>query len=249
VPAPEKLTIETPEQIALEFTLASVGSRFLALGVDTLLQGGGFLALGLLALALLRVSPIGGMDIRTWGFAVLLLAAFCTYYGYFAAFEALWNGQTPGKRAIGLRVIAASGRPLSVHEAVLRNVVRIADQLPGVYAVGILSVFLTARHQRLGDLAAGTVVVHERPMERFHAGLEGRELRARHGARRLRPEEIALIETFLRRRLDLSETQRARTAQEIATRIEARLGVASVDDHDRFLEDVVAEYRSTGGHR
>lgn len=244
--APAKLTIETPEQIVLEFALASVGSRFLALGVDTLVQGGCFLVLGLLALGVSRVSPIGAVDVRSWGFALLLLTAFCIYYAYFAVFEALWNGQTPGKRTIGLRVIAASGRPLSVYEAVLRNVVRIADQLPGVYAVGILTVFLTERHQRLGDLAAGTVVVHERPMERHQAGLDTRDVRTRHDARRLQPDEIALIETFLLRRSDLSNARRARTAQEIAVRIGTRLGVTAVEEHEQFLEDVVAEYRSAG---
>jgi uncharacterized RDD family membrane protein YckC len=249
VPASGKLTIDTPEQIALEFTLASVGSRFLALGVDTLVQGGCFLALGLLALALSQVSPLATINVRAWGFAVLLLVAFCTYYGYFAAFEAMWNGQTPGKRAIGLRVIAASGRPLSVYEAILRNVIRIADQLPGVYAVGILSVFLTERHQRLGDLAAGTVVVHERPMERHQADLDARDVRTRHDVRRLQPEEIALIETFLLRRLDLSDVRRAGTAREIAARIGTRLGVAPVEEPEQFLEDVVAEYRSTGRYR
>ena len=98
--------------------------------------------------------------------ALLILAAFVLYYGYFAVFETMWSGQTPGKRAIGIRVIAASGRPLGAVDAILRNLLRIVDQMPGMYAVGLLAIFLTSRNQRLGDLAAGTVVVHDRPIER-----------------------------------------------------------------------------------
>ena len=82
----------------------------------------------------------------------MILSAFVLYYGYFALFEALWAGQTPGKRVIGIRVIVAAGRPLSGLDAVLRNVLRIIDQLPGMYAVGLLAIFLTERNQRLGDL-------------------------------------------------------------------------------------------------
>ena len=91
----------------------------------------------------------------TWLVALTILGAFVLYYGYFALFEALWSGQTPGKRAIGIRVIVAAGRPLGALDAVLRNVLRIIDQLPGMYAVGLLAIFLTERNQRLGDLAGG----------------------------------------------------------------------------------------------
>ena len=88
-------------------------------------------------------------------------SAFLLYYGYFAAFEALWGGQTPGKRAVGLRVISVTGQPITTFDALLRNLLRIVDQMPGIYAVGVLSIFFTARNQRLGDLVAGTVVVQE----------------------------------------------------------------------------------------
>jgi uncharacterized RDD family membrane protein YckC len=142
VSAPEKLIIDTPEQIALEFPLAGVGSRFLALALDTLVQ----IAVGMVVAVLVRIVTLLGITPRgatgVWGAALIILVWFIIYYGYFAAFEALWNGQTPGKRWIGLRVISASGRPIGTFDAILRNLLRIVDQLPGIYAVGILSVFL-----------------------------------------------------------------------------------------------------------
>ncbi|HSC29631.1 MAG TPA: RDD family protein [Vicinamibacterales bacterium] len=245
MPAPEKLTIDTPEQIALEFPLASAGSRFLALGIDTLIQAGAFLLLLILALTATFLGAAFFSGITTWGFAVLVLAGFLVYYGYFAAFEGLWNGQTPGKRAIGLRVISASGGPLDTFGAILRNLLRIVDQLPGIYAVGVLSVFFTARNQRLGDLAANTVVVHERPVERPEAAQARAGGGARYGASRLTPQEITLMETFLQRRHALDSYLRLSTARQIVARMRQRLdlpGEAGVDE-ERFLEDLVAEYR------
>jgi uncharacterized RDD family membrane protein YckC len=247
VSTPDQLTIDTPEQISLEFNLASAGSRFLALAIDTVLQAAGFLVLGLgaIGLSLIPALVAGSGAVRTWGLALLLLIGFVIYYGYFAIFEALWSGQTPGKRTIGLRVIGISGRPITVYEAILRNVVRIADQLPGIYAIGILSVFLTAKHQRLGDLAAATVVVHERPIERDAAVWETRAVRARYGAPRLAAEDVAVVEAFLRRRRELTDARREQSAAQIAEHIRNRLNVTTTDADEIFLEDVAAEYRAS----
>ena len=191
--APEKLTIDTPEQIALEFPLAGAGSRFLALAIDSLIQIGGLLALGLLGLGALWLRSAGFQASSTWIVAGLLFAGFAIYYGYFAVFEAMWGGQTPGKRTVGLRVIKVSGEPITTYEALLRNLLRIVDQMPAIYAVGVLSVFFTSRNQRLGDLVAGTVVVQEHV--RGHAAVVPRDAGAqRLGAARLTVEELELIE-------------------------------------------------------
>ena len=245
MPAPGKLTIETPEQVSLDFALASVGSRFLALALDTLLQASAIAAVILSALAVLVGAGLTWRGIGTWVEAIAVLALFALYYGYFAAFETLWAGQTPGKRLVGLRVLSVTGRPVTPSETILRNVVRIADQLPGIYAVGILFVLVTGRNQRLGDLAAGTVVVHERPLApRPDDQPADRSVRVRHGAHRLAPEEVAVIETFLRRRSDLSAEARLRAARQIAARIQGRLDVASIGDEEAFLEEINGEYRA-----
>jgi uncharacterized RDD family membrane protein YckC len=256
VAALEKLNIDTPEQIALEFSLATVGSRFLALALDTLIQVG----CGLVLLTGVGLGAWGASfapaQAGPWFLAVAVLGLFVIYYAYFALFEAVWNGQTPGKRFIGLRVIHASGRPVSVFEAILRNVIRIADQLPGIYAIGIVSVFVTERSQRLGDLAAGTVVVHERAgraeTNEFAADAQAPAHTApatQHGSANLTSEEIAVIELFFRRREQLDVYGREKAARKIAERMRERLKISERVDPEQLLEEIVAEYKSQRRYR
>lgn len=241
----EKLTIDTPEQIALEFTLAGVGSRFLALALDTVIQVSLVVLLYIVAIALL----IGRVGEGMWALAIVVLLGFMLFYGYFAAFEWLWRGQTPGKRLLGLRVISATGHPMTPYQAAVRNLLRIVDQIPGLYGVGIVSVLLTERSQRLGDLVAGTVVVREdattrQPLD-ADAPRPGREtLRAT----RLVDAELALVERFLQRRGDLEGNVREQTARQIATRIRERLGLppGGAGEDEALLERVALEYRSGG---
>jgi uncharacterized RDD family membrane protein YckC len=248
VPALEKLNIDTPEQVALEFSLATIGSRFLAVAIDTIIQIACAIVLLLVVAAGIWATGSLGLAARPWVLAVLVIGGFVIYYGYFAVFETLWNGQTPGKRMIGLRVIHASGRPISGWEAILRNVVRLVDQMPAIYAIGIVSVFVTERSQRLGDLAAGTVVVHERLAESLDdVAPQRRAARSAHGARRLAPEEISVIELFFSRRGQLDGYARMRTAHQIARRVRERLEINAQLDDEQLLEDVVAEYRSLQG--
>ena len=244
--APEKLIIDTPEQIALEFPLASAGSRFLALAIDTLIQIAGFVLLVGAALGFQWLGVRLGAGIGVWGAAIVIVLGFALYYGYFAAFEALWSGQTPGKRQVGLRVISVTGRPIGAFDSILRNLLRIVDQLPGIYAVGVLSVFLTERNQRLGDLAAGTVVVHDRAVERPAAAPARERPSTRYGAARLAAEEITVVETFLSRRTSLDDTFRLQAARQLAARVRERLGppADTTEDDERLLEEVTAEYRA-----
>jgi uncharacterized RDD family membrane protein YckC len=253
VPAPENLIIDTPEQIRLEFPLAGVGSRFLALAFDSLLQAAALMGLVALAAAarwLAAFAP-SAAPLETWAIAAVALGAFITHSGYFAIFESLWSGQTPGKRLVGLRVIDVSGRPVTVYAALIRNCVRILDQVPGIYAIAILSVLVTRRQQRLGDLAAGTVVIHER-LEATAPARDAAVGDTKHGAHRLSPEEIVVIEGFLRRRGELDSWVRLNSARRIAQRMAARLelgNVQKIDDAERLLEQLAAEYRAAGRYR
>jgi uncharacterized RDD family membrane protein YckC len=244
VSAPEKLTIDTPEQIALEFPLAGAGSRFLALTIDLLMQLGGFLVLAAIGLVALWLRSTGFGTLATWIVAILIFLAFLLYYGYFVAFEAAWAGQTPGKRYVGLRVITVTGQPITTYEALLRNLLRIVDQMPGIYAVGVLSIFFTSRNQRLGDLVAGTVVVHEQDAPRSVPS-PGEAPAARLGAGRLTPQEIEVIEVFLGRRQALPDHLRRRTAEQLAARIRERLEISSSahGNDEALIESIAAEYR------
>ncbi len=255
----DKLTIETPEQTPLEFPLAGIGSRFLALAIDTLIQFAAmFVLVPVTLMATLGTESIfrGGWS---WPAAIAILIWFCIYYGYFALFEAVWNGQTPGKRIVHLRVIQESGRPVTPYQAFARNLLRIVDQIPTFYAVGILTALLSRQSKRLGDYVAGTVVVHEKPLETAQAGWENWEkpASARYNASRLGTEEIQLLETFLQRRSFLSVEVRAQMSRQIADRLAQKLGVAPEERRsptlpggdEAFLEALLQERRSLAGYR
>lgn len=254
--SPDKLTIETPEQTTLDFAVAGIGSRFLAIAYDLLIQTlvgiivgiGGGLALGGISV----VAPKAAI----WGGALLIIFYFLLYFGYFPIFEILWNGQTPGKRKIGIRVIKDSGRPLTPAESIGRNLMRIVDWLPFLYGVGIVSAFLTDGNKRLGDLLVGSLVVRETslkeltpiwqaaPIPGAAAGLGSGPL----GAYLLSPEECALIESFLTRRSSLDFDVRRRMAEEVYRKIKDRLTLpaGTTISAEKVLEGVSYERRATG---
>jgi len=249
----EKLTIETPEQTDLDFAVAGVGSRFIALALDTLFQMAigfvvgvaGSIAIGGMA----TVSPTASL----WGLAILVLFYFLLYFGYFAIFEILWNGQTPGKRRAGIRVIKDSGRPLTPAESIARNLMRIVDWMPGFYAVGIVCALLTKENKRLGDLVAGSLVVREssfselKPVWQSPPQSASSPTLAPLGADRLSPEDFALIDSFLQRRLDLMPDVRYRMADEIFRRLKPKLTLPadSTLSIESVLEALAYERRST----
>ncbi len=250
----DKLTIETPEQIPLEFPLAGIGSRFLALAFDTLLQLLGGLLLGIFAIVIFSVSSFLSPASSVWVAALLVLLFFLLQFGYFAFFEALWNGQTPGKRRQHLRVIKDSGRPITPYDAVTRNLLRIVDSLPGFYAPGIISVLLSSKNKRLGDYVAGTVVVHEKPIaEPVRVTQRYSEEGARSGydATRISPEEFQLIEAYLLRRTQLAPEVRAQLTLQIVERIAGKLELSPEDQRrpEPLLEKLVTEYRNRARFR
>jgi len=155
------VTIRTPENIELTYSLAGPGTRAAAYLVDLLVM---YLLLSVLQnLILLVLAPVvesttGG---AAWVVGLLVIVGFVLYSGYFLVFEWLMNGQTPGKRLLGIRVIKEGGYALRFLDSLIRNLLRIVDFLPFGYGVGLASVLLTARSQRLGDLAAGTLLVHQ----------------------------------------------------------------------------------------
>ncbi|MBV9148126.1 MAG: RDD family protein [Acidobacteria bacterium] len=248
----DKLIIDTPEQVQLEFPLAGIGSRFLALFVDSLIQ---FVVVSLLiiALALLGAGVSFSPESSKWILALYIFVAFVLYWGYFAVFEALWKGQTPGKRKAGIRVIRDFGREIGVKEAIGRNLLRSVDMLPGVYAVGLAAMFLNPQNKRLGDFVAGTVVVHDRPPEESQPFWNTREDASAVfvGIDKITAEEVQMVETFLLRRLDLSQTVREQTAKRIADHLCTKLQVTDAEksDLENFLELVVRQFRKSARYR
>lgn len=255
VAAGEKLIIETPEQTSIEFPLAGIGSRFLAVLIDTLFQFGAIVVLALIFLAVGAAAGASGLgNTRTagvWFTAVMILVYFLLMYGYFIFFEAIWNGQTPGKRITHLRVIKDSGQPITAIDSVGRNLMRIIDSLPFAYGIGVLCALISKQSKRLGDYVAGTVVVHEKPFETIAPQWDSGAPPATHqyGANRLTPEEFALIETFLSRRAALDPGIRYDTAAGILHRIQPKLTMPPDNaSPEKVLEELSHERRSLGGY-
>jgi len=218
------IDIETPEQVAFSYTVAGIGSRGAAVLIDTLI-----LAMLLIAIALLYATvlapaadrgPRHGSLSSSWAAAIIALLIFAVNWGYFVVFEALWDGQTPGKRRMGIRVVQDGGYSVGFAASAVRNLVRLIDMLPPpLYGVGIISVTLSKTGKRLGDLVAGTFVVQERLVQLAPAVVAARPTTESVTAR-LSDDEYELLERFRARRDSLDPPQRARLAQQVAARLE-----------------------------
>lgn len=240
-PLHEISTIETPEHIELDLALAGVGSRALAYCVDLLWQAVPIIAAAFLAFAFLPLDakpdqwferdPDGQPRMPLFALAFLSAVVFIVNFGYYALFEVLWKGQTPGKRVLGLRVVRDGGYPIDGRAAFLRNLLRAVDSLPACYFVGIACLFGGRKGKRVGDYAAGTIVVKER---KASAKLS---VVAKGTAGPLSPTERSLVLEFLTRRSNLDGDARLRVGSELANRLAARLGQASPSDPERFLEE------------
>lgn len=268
----ETLIIETPERVPLEFALASIGNRFLAVAIDHFIQYFGMFIIAWLFLGAAAGGTAGLLDapaeyfseMPKWTIAILILVLFLIFSGYFVFFEWLWNGQTPGKRLLKLRVIRDDGRPITLWEAIARNLLRIGDAAPGffipVYSIGLITIFLNDRDQRLGDVFAGTVVIRERSdeaptfAETFNERVRDtafsrvqKRIEFRADVARVVPAEIEVVESFLRRRWDLTEKQRAWMAWRIALPLMYKLKPdydLSNFTYEGFLEELLERFHA-----
>ena len=160
------LTIRTPENIEIVYSLAGPGSRAAAYLADAFVMFViGQVVVNLLISGVALLFSTMGPGGENWAAAIGGLLFFALYNGYFILFEWLWNGQTPGKRMLHVRVIRQGGYSLRFFDTLLRNLLRVVDFLPLFYGVGLVSLLLTRDSQRLGDLVAGTLVVYQEPVE------------------------------------------------------------------------------------
>lgn len=238
-PLDTEVEIETPEHIVFRHRVAGPARRAMAHLIDLLICYG-----LLFCVALVVLAAIGGGGASEasgkLGIGILLLLFFAAQWLYFVVFEAL-RGTTPGKKALGLRVITTEGRPIGFSAAALRNVVRAADALPGAYVVGLISMSISRRFQRLGDLVAGTmVVVVERARSPHYAAARGspraapRELAMLPDLVVLDADERDALELFERRRGTLGEARERELAEIVAAPLFARFDVR-FDDPARGL--------------
>lgn len=268
----ETLIIETPERVPLAFALASIGNRFLAVAIDHAIQ---FFTIFVVAYAFLNLanydivnsekSPLEFAEAMSkWTIAIMIIALFLIFAGYFIFFEWIWNGQTPGKKLLKLRVIRDDGRPITLWEAMARNLLRIFDAIPGfvvpVYSIGLIVIFLNGRDQRVGDVFAGTVVVRERAGEAptfdetFSNPVADAAFRRvnqpvsfQADVSSITEPEIEVVESFLRRRWDLTERQRIWMAWRVALPLMYKIKPAydlQNFSYEGFLEELVHRVNS-----
>jgi uncharacterized RDD family membrane protein YckC len=260
----DQLSIQTPELVALEFPLAGIGSRFIAILIDSLLQAGIVLALFFGAMLFLPSLLKFETASAKWFIAIAIFVPFLLQWGYFALFEAFWNGQTPGKRVAKIRVIQQSGRAVTLFESLARNLVRIIDFLPTSYITGVISIFVTSRNQRLGDLVAGTLVVHEGHAREpstlgntrlftetaLQAPVPPRATSLPADAlSRMTTADLEAIETFLERRLDMALDVRQSLALRLVASTAGRMNLPppTATHPETFLEEVAYGMRSLRG--
>lgn len=242
------LEVRTGESIGIRYELAGLGSRFLAVGLDLAIQVGVTLAivLGLL----LAVRPLAAAVARLpsslgkTGEAVVIgagvVAIFLLYFGYFIIFELWWSGRTPGKRALGIRVVRDAGFPIDIGAATIRNLVRILEFALGFYALSAVSAIISAQNKRLGDFAAGTIVVRDRRYE--SAGLAAYLARDLAGDDGLSIEQRSLVERYVARRGQLEPRARTLLAAQIASRIRPHLPAS----FEHLADDALLEHLGRG---
>lgn len=251
----ETIRVMTPEQVELSYEVAGIGSRFLAGLIDGLIQAG-FLLLGFIVALIFGAGARFTVELSLI-IGLLTLYTFVVFWSYFVYFETRWNGQTPGKRALGLRVIRDSGHPIDFRTSFIRNIVRVVDMLPGMYGIGLITMFISPHWKRLGDHVAGTVVVKERaaPAPASSVSWDRKEFfilndQALVRIMTLTREDYETIRRFFERRPDLDFLTAERLAREIASPLMMQLGVQLPPinpQYERFLEEVARAYERQRG--
>lgn len=272
----QEYTIDTPENVSFGYEVAGIGSRFIGALVDNFILGIALFLLNLLLLQLLEwlggtdgAAALTGATVASdWATGIVtalyILLNFSLLWGYYIIFELIWNGQTIGKRVAKTRVVRLNGNPAGVLEIVVRNLLRMVDFLPVAYGVGLVVMFCNQHARRLGDFAAGTLVIKEGSM----VGLESvaplvstrrddapsdqavAAWRQRFpGLRRLTAADYELIQEMLARH-DQGKVQGAalaRLASAIATKLTLDAPARDWHASRHFLAEVAEAYRHLGG--
>jgi uncharacterized RDD family membrane protein YckC len=239
--------IDTGESVTFQYELAGLGSRFLAVLLDILVQLAALIAIvAAIALAVRAIGPaVSSIPFAGKGFGnailgLFILLIFLLFFGYFIVFEWLWNGKTPGKRALGIRVVRDGGFPVDFVASAVRNIIRVAEFGIGFYLFSAISALLSPLNRRLGDYAAGTIVVRDERYERtaFAPGRADEDPVLRD----LGMAERDLIRRYAERRAALAPAARPAVAAAIAAEIRPLLGAsfAHLDD-DALLEHLAGK--------
>jgi uncharacterized RDD family membrane protein YckC len=249
-----RITLQTPESVELEFLLAGIGNRALALLIDYIVWGSMLLAfmitLGIFNQLIVSIfQQIFGDQANLWLSAIALMLFFLIYVGYFVFFEVIWQGQTPGKRYTKIRVIRDDGRRESIQQALLRALLRPVDDL---LTIGFFLILLGKQEKRLGDIVAGTLVIQEEYLvtASFPISPQGEqfvmELLQTANISQLQPDDFALIRDYLQRQKNISPKAKAELSLNLARQTRAIIDLQKLPPGltpHVFLEAVYLAYQ------
>lgn len=244
----EEVDIKTPEFVSLKYKLAGLGSRGAAIIIDQLL-----LTIANIAIILFLVFFTDTFVVpeSTIPMVIAIIVIFILNYGYFFIAEYFFGGKTVGKRMLGIRVIQENGHGITLLSSFIRNLLRIVDSMPASYFIGMLFVFFNSRHKRLGDLAAGTIVVHERKAKKTGKPTEiEKEITSRGlsqdsldletwALRSLGMKEWELIKTYADRLLQLPITERKALTNQMANRLFPKIDLEVGNRSQEELENIL----------
>jgi uncharacterized RDD family membrane protein YckC len=236
--------VSTGESVAFSYELAGLGSRFLAVFIDLTIQ----VSVAVVVVVLLIWAGSTIPDLRASArltrtdkiaeaiaIGLVVFAMFLLFFGYFIFFETVWNGRTPGKRALGIRVVRDGGFPVDFSSALVRNCVRVVEAMLGFYAISAACALLSPQNRRLGDMAAGTIVVRDSAaQERPSAS----ELRTDDPlVRELPDSERDLVLRYVERRASLADAPRRALARSIAALVRPKLAASfqHLDDDELLV--------------
>lgn len=239
--------IKTPEFVSLQFKTAGLGSRATALILDALILAAADVLLLLLLFLIVR------SDVTDAGLplAIMIIALFLLNWGYFFVCEYFFAGKTIGKRRMGIRVIQDNGHSVTLLSSFIRNLLRIIDMLPAAYFLGMLLIFLNSRHKRLGDITAGTLVVHERKAKRKNKATNLEKEIARRGLskesldiqewdlRSLGTKDWKLIKTYSQRLLQLPPAEQNQRTEQVAAILLPKIGLRMEGKNHQELENLL----------
>ncbi len=251
-----QINLQTPESVELEFTLAGIGNRSLALIIDYIILGLTILFVWVISVFLaFQLVPSwitnGVLDrLAQWIWAIQSITTFAIYVGYFVALETLWQGQTPGKKWTKIRVIRDNGKPERLPQAILRALLRPVDD---ILFIGVFFIIFSPQEKRIGDLVAGTIVVQEEQgvkSTNIDISAEAQDLavqlKIEAEMNNLLPEDFATIRDFLQRRKNIMLEYQHKLSRKLAEQVKEIILLENVPEgysNSQFLEATYLAYQ------
>jgi uncharacterized RDD family membrane protein YckC len=249
----ERVDIKTPEFVSIQFQIAGLGSRSAAFIIDQLL----LMIVNILSIIVLLFVMDGMSSFsffmmeNTLPIAITVIVLFIVNWGYFFAFEFFSGGRTLGKKLVGIRVIQENGHSITLLSSFIRNFIRMIDSLPTAYFLGIIMIFFHSKHKRLGDIVAGTIVVHERKPKRnkkqtrleeeiYNRGLSKDDLTIDEWTlKSLGIKEWKLVSTYANRFQQIPLEERNQLTEQIAEVLLPKIGLETAGKKTYYLENTL----------